>query len=42
MGTPPGGWVILNIAGAAKGNPGLAGMGGLLRGDKGEWRGGFF
>jgi len=25
---PPGGWVVLNIDGATKGNPGLAGGGG--------------
>jgi len=35
------GWIILNTDGAAKGNPGPTGAGGVLRGDKGEWLVGF-
>ncbi|KAJ8431324.1 hypothetical protein Cgig2_013540 [Carnegiea gigantea] len=38
---PPEGWVILNTDGAAKGNPRPAGAGGVLRDEKGGWRGGF-
>ena len=38
---PVAGWVILNTDGAAKGNPGPAGAGGVIRGDKGEWIVGF-
>ena len=36
-----GGWLIMNTYGASKGNPGPAGAGGVLRGDKGEWLIGF-
>ena len=32
---PPGGWASLNTDGAAKGNPGPAGAGGVIRGDRG-------
>ena len=35
------GWITLNTDGAAKGNPGPAGAGGVLRGDQGEWIAGF-
>jgi len=38
---PPEGWVKLNVDGASKGNPGLAGAGGLLRGQYGNWIRGF-
>lgn len=38
---PPMGWMILNMHGAAKGNPGLVGSGGVLRGSRGEWQWGF-
>jgi len=38
---PEGGWYILNTDGAAKGNPGRDGAGGVLRGDRGEWILGF-
>ena len=34
---PPAGWMVLNTDGASKGNSGVAGDGGVLRGDKGEW-----
>ena len=34
---PPHGWVKLNMYGAAEGNPRLAGCGGLLRDDHGNW-----
>ena len=37
----PEGWSILNTDGASKGNPGPAGCGGVLRGDRGEWKWGF-
>ena len=33
---PPEGWVRLNTDGAAKGNPGKAGAGGIIRGSRGE------
>ena len=33
----PGGWVILNTNGAAKGNPGLAGCGGVVRDENDKW-----
>ncbi|KAJ8420951.1 hypothetical protein Cgig2_010780 [Carnegiea gigantea] len=39
--SPPGGWVALNSDGAAKGNPGLAAAGGVLRDHKGKWLMGF-
>ena len=38
---PPEGWVILKKDGAAKGNPGRAGAGGVIRGDRGNWIVGF-
>ena len=41
---PPHGWVKLNTDGghgAAKGNPGLVGYGGLIRDDHGNWMAGF-
>lgn len=38
---PPKGWVIFDTDCAAKGNPGAACAGGVLRGDKTEWVGGF-
>lgn len=38
---PPEGWVTLNTDGAAKGNLGPAEAGGVLRDEKGGWRGGF-
>ena len=38
---PPFGWVKLNIDGSTDGNPGLAGYGGLLRDDHGNWLVGF-
>ncbi|GJZ64104.1 LURP1-like domain-containing protein [Tanacetum coccineum] len=34
MVTPPDGWVMLNIDGASRGNPGDAGGGGILRDDR--------
>jgi len=37
----PEGWNTLNTDGASKGNPGLAGCGGVLRDDRGEWQWGF-
>ena len=36
--TPHKGWVVFNTDGASKGNPGSAGGGGVLRGDRGEWK----
>jgi len=33
--------MVLNMDGAAKGNPGQASVGGVLRGDKGDWVIGF-
>ena len=33
---PPSGWIKFNVDGAAKGKPGPAGIGGVLRNDKGE------
>lgn len=39
---PPDGWAVkLNTDGAAKGNPGLAGPGGLIRSSAGSWLIGF-
>ena len=38
---PPFGLVKLNMDGSADGNPGLAGYGGLLRDDHGNWLAGF-
>ena len=38
---PAVGWMVLNTDGAAKGNPGPAGAGGVIRADKGEWIRGF-
>jgi len=38
---PEGGWRVLNTDGAARGTLGLAGAGGVLRGDHGEWILGF-
>ena len=39
--SPPDGWVLMNTDGAAKGNPGPAACGGILRNGRGEWIGGF-
>ncbi|CAL1391272.1 unnamed protein product [Linum trigynum] len=40
--TPPSrGWVKLNLDGASNGNPGLAGAGGVLRDEAGQWISGF-
>ena len=38
---PQAGWPCLNTNGAAIGNPGQAGSGGLIRNEHGEWLGGF-
>ena len=38
---PPEGWFKLNVDGASKGNPGIAGAGGILRGHYGDWIKGF-
>jgi len=38
---PLGRWMVLNTAGAAKGNPGPAGTRGVITGDKSEWVIGF-
>ncbi|PKI40487.1 hypothetical protein CRG98_039123 [Punica granatum] len=37
----PSGWIKVNTNGAAKGKPGMAGAGGLIRDDFGRWLGGF-
>ena len=39
---PPLGFYKLNTDGSAKGNPGMAGAGGLIRDYRGNWIGGFF
>ena len=38
---PQQGWIRLNTEGASSGNPGLAGRGGILRNEHGEWIKGF-
>ena len=38
---PPPRWYKLNVDGEAKGNPGMARGGGVLRGHRGEWISGF-
>ena len=38
---PPQGWMKLNNDGSANGNPGLAGCGGVIRDDSGQWIVGF-
>ncbi|PKI39106.1 hypothetical protein CRG98_040530 [Punica granatum] len=38
---PPPGWIKVNTDGASRGNPGLAGAGGLICGDDGRWICGF-
>ena len=38
---PQAGWVCLNTDGAARGNPGQVGCGGLIRSENGDWLGGF-
>ncbi|KAL9278245.1 putative ribonuclease H domain-containing protein [Arabidopsis thaliana] len=38
---PSLGWVKLSTDGASHGNPGLATAGGVIRGEEGEWLGGF-
>ena len=38
---PPNGAVKLNVDGSSRGNPGLAGYGGIIRGDQGQWIVGF-
>ena len=37
MDQPPLNWYKLNLDGSSLGNPSLAGVGGLIRNDKGEW-----
>ena len=38
---PADGWIKLNVDGCSKGNPGLAGAGGVIRDHIGTWIGGF-
>lgn len=39
---PPGGWIQINVDGCVKADTGMAGGGGgILRDDKGAWKGGF-
>lgn len=38
---PPSGFMKMNTDGAAQGNPGVAGAGGILRGPDGVWLCGF-
>ena len=38
---PAKGWIKLNVDGCSKGNPGLAGAGGVMRDHMGTWIGGF-
>ena len=39
--TPPDGWILLNVDGAAKENPGEAGGGSVVRNARGDWVLGF-
>jgi len=41
MGRPTKGWVLINMDGASKGNPGVLAEGGVIRGDRKEWIRGF-
>ena len=38
---PADGWIKFNVNGCSKGNPGLAGAGGVIRDHIGSWIGGF-
>ncbi|PKI70141.1 hypothetical protein CRG98_009473 [Punica granatum] len=38
---PPAGWLKLNSDGATRGNPGLAGAGGIIQDEHGNWISGF-
>ena len=38
---PKDGWIKLNTDGCSKGNPGVAGAGGVIRDHMGSWIGGF-